>query len=60
MSVPFCSACGIEVPDLSIDHHVCVSDGDKGFIVTTRDKASKALDLALKDGISVHKALEKV
>jgi hypothetical protein len=48
-AVPYCSVCGDEVPDLNVDHHVCVPD-PKGEVVTpygrftktTRDVAAAA------------------
>ena len=36
---PYCMACGTTVPDIFIDHHVCVPNGAGGFAVKTRDQA---------------------
>lgn len=64
MSIPYCSACGTEVPDITTNHHVCVPSGvdAKGvptYVKTFRDDAAKANDRAIVEGVTVSEALAR-
>lgn len=37
---PYCSQCKVAIPDLTVNHHVCIPDGAGGFKVGTRDEAA--------------------